>query len=340
MLYVGLDVHTRQSTFCIRNEDGKELRTQTIKGSWDDVLAELRQLQEPFSVCYEASTGYGVLYDRLKPLAQNVSVAHPGQLRLIFKNKRKNNRIDARYLCKLLYLDEVPTVHVPSVDCRSWRGMIEHRQKLVQRQVQVKNQVRAHLRGQGFQSPQRLWSRKGLEWVKGLNFPTELDTFRRDQLLEELRHIRVQVKRAEEQLNVMASRHSGVALLQTIPGVGPRTAEAVVAYLDDPRRFRHASQVGCYFGLVPCQDASADRNRLGHITRQGPASVRKLLTEATWQAIRRSPSMKARYERMIHDDPDRRKIAGVAIGHHLVRVMWSMLRHQQPWRETVTTTAA
>jgi len=333
MLYVGLDVHTKQSTFCIRNEDGKELRTQTIKGSWDCVIEELRKLGEPFSICYEASTGYGVLYDRLRQLTQRVVVAHPGQLRLIYKNKRKNDRIDAQYLCKLLYLDDVPAVHVPSINVRSWRAMIEHRQRLVQRQVQVKNQLRALLRGLGLKSPCRLWTRKGLQWVKDLKFQVEFDAFRRDQLLEELRHILLQVKRAQMQLDGVGAKHPGVTLLQTIPGIGPRTAESVVAYLDDPQRFRNAKDVACYFGLIPCQDSSADRNRLGHITRQGPATVRKLLIEAAWQAIRYSPRVKAKYERMIHEDPDRRKIATVAIGHFLVRAMWSMLRRNQPWRE-------
>lgn len=169
--------------------------------------------------------------------------------------------------------------------------------------------------------------------MKELTFQAELDAFRRDQLLEELRHILLQVKRSEVQLSALAARHPGVALLQTIPGIGPRTAEAVVAYIDDPQRFQKSKDVGCYFGLVPCQDASADKNRLGHITRQGPATVRKLLTEAAWQAIRRSQRVKAKYERMIHEDPDRRKIATVAISHFLVRAMWSMLRRNQPWRE-------
>ena len=340
MLYVGLDVHQKQSTICLRNEDGKELRTQMIKGSWNCVIDELRKLGEPLAICYEASTGYGTLYDGLRPLAQRVVVAHPGQLRLIYKNKRKNDRIDARYLCKLLYLDEVPTVYVPSLSTRSWRALIEHRQRLIGRRVQVKNQLRAFLRGFALHSPYRLWTRKGLQWISDLTLPTEYDAFRRDQLLEELRHIQTQVKRAEVQLQTRADQHPGVALLQTIPGVGPRTAEAVVAYIDTPDRFRGAKQVACYFGLIPCQDASAAQNHLGHITRQGPASVRKLLTEAAWQAIRHSPRIQAKYQRLLHEDPQRRKSALVALSHFLVRVMWSMLRHNQAWRETELTPAA
>jgi transposase len=340
MLYLGLDVHQRQSTLCVRNEDGKEILTETIRGCWDQVLARLATFTEPFAVCYEASCGYGTLYDRLSALAQRVVVAHPGRLRLIFKSKRKNDRVDARALCKLLYLDEVPTVHVPSAPNRAWRALIEHRQRLIRRQVQVKNQIRALLRGHGLACPHRLWTQKGLAWLGALNFAVPFDAFRRDQLLEELRHLRAQIRRGEDQLGQVAQSHPGVGLLQTIPGVGPRTAEAVVAYLDDPRRFKNAAAVGCYFGLVPCQDQSGPKNRLGHITRQGPPSVRKLLTEASWHAIRCSGRVKAKYQQLHRDDPDRRKIALVALSHFLVRAMWSMLVHGRAWQENFTAAAA
>ena len=78
----------------------------------------------------------------------------------------------------------------------------------------------------------------------------------------------------------------------TIPGVGIRTAETFVAWVDDVTRFRRTRQLGAYFGLVPCQDASADKNRLGHITRDGPPVMRKLICEATWTAIKKCPAFK------------------------------------------------
>ena len=75
------------------------------------------------------------------------------------------------------------------------------------------------------------------------------------------------MRRIEQELNRRAQQTPAVARLRSIPGVGIRTAEAVAAFVDDPDRFRSAKAVGRYFGLVPCQDQSGDRNRLGHITR-------------------------------------------------------------------------
>jgi transposase len=121
----------------------------------------------------------------------------------------------------------------------------------------------------------------------------------------------------------------------SIPGVGVRTAEAVVSFLDDPRRFPNSKAVGRYFGLVPKQDQSGGTNRLGHITKAGSATVRRFLTEAAWQAVRRSPTVRAYFERIRRDDPQRKKIALIATAHYLARVMYALLRRGELWQESV-----
>ena len=106
-----------------------------------------------------------------------------------------------------------------------------------------------------------------------------------------------------------------------------------MAYLDDPRRFGDGGQVASYFGLVPRQDASAGVNRLGHITKQGPGTVRKFLVEAAWQAVRRSPNARERFDRVLAGRKERRRIALVAVAQWLVRCMYAMLRTGEHWRE-------
>jgi hypothetical protein len=69
MYYVGLDVHARQSSFCVLDDNGKELRQFQVKGDWPRMLEAAGQLPRPFSLCYEASCGYGYLHERLSPLA-------------------------------------------------------------------------------------------------------------------------------------------------------------------------------------------------------------------------------------------------------------------------------
>src|SRR5262249_36593725 len=159
-------------------------------------------------------------------------------------------------------------VHVPSVNVREWRSLIEFRQKLLGRRVALKNQLRALLRGRGIAAIKSLWSAKGMLWLSGLGL-SSMDGLRRDIGLDELQQIDGQIRRVEKQLKGIADHHPGMTLLMSIPGIGIRTAEAFVAYIDDPHRFARIRQMGSYLGLVPCQDATGDSNRLGHITKDG-----------------------------------------------------------------------
>lgn len=334
MLYVGLDVHQKRSSICILDDNGKTVKQELIKGPWPQLIERLRGIGQPMSVCYEASCGYGHLYDRIAPVAAHVAVAHPGQLRLIFKSKKKHDRVDAAKLAKLLYLDEVPRVHVPGVDVRSWRKLIEFRQKLLGKRTAAKNQVRAVLRGNGVTGVPRgtgLWTKKALPWLAALELPAG-EKLTLEMALEEIAELTAKIKRVERELAKMARRHPGVALLMTIPGVGIRTAEAFCAYVDDVKRFARNRQVGSYFGLVPCLDSSAGRDRFGHITREGPATVRKLLCEAAWSCVRYNPTLRSFFQQVTGDDPDRRKIALVATAHRLCRIMAAMLRSGECWR--------
>ena len=334
MLYVGLDAHARSFALCILNGEGQLVKRMQMQGRSGELKTQLLKLQEPFSICYEASCGYGYLYDQLRPLAHRIVVAHPGHLRLIFRSKRKNDRLDARKLATLLLLDAVPAVHVPSVDVRSWRCLIEFRTRIIAKRTRVKNAIRSLLRHHGHVAPggHSLWTNRGLAWLAHVALPTRAAMIQRDLLVDELTYMKQQLRRVEQELNEQGRVHPGVQLLQTIPGVGPRTSEAVVAYLDDATRFARNKQVGAYVGLVPSQNQSADKNRLGRITRQGPASVRRLLVEAAWQSIRRSSHVRSYFENIQRQDTERKKIAVVATAHYLVRVMQAMLRTGEAWR--------
>jgi transposase len=332
MRYVGLDAHWRQSTICVLDDRGRKILSRSIRGGWSTVLTEIEKIPKPMQVCFEASTGYGYLFERLQKVARRVVVAHPGQLRLIFRSKRKNDRVDAEKLAKLLFLDEVPEVYVPREDVRAWRRMIGHRRKLVNTRTRSKNAIRALLRSQGIESPKSLWTRKGMSWLRTVSLATELDELQRDILYEQIESLTRMIQRVHKLLNSVARRHPGVQLLKTIPGVGVRTAEAVVAHIDDARRFHRVKAIGRYFGLVPSQDASGSVNRLGHITREGAGIVRWMLTEAAWQGIRHSPRLRAFYDRILRGDAGRRRIALVATAHHMLRAMLAMLQTGELWR--------
>ena len=219
MLYVGLDVHSRQSSLCILNSAGGTVNQFHLKGSRSAVIDRLRLLDQPFSICYEASCGYGHLYEQLRPLAAHVAVAHPGKLRLIYKSKRKNDRVDAQMLAKLLLLDMVPPVHVPHVDVRAWRSLIILRQRVMAQVVRAKNQIRGVLRENDITGPKWLWSKKQLAWLESLELHP-VARLRLDLAIEEFKSLDQKIKRLEAELQKYADRHPAVKLLMTIPRRG------------------------------------------------------------------------------------------------------------------------
>ena len=336
MHYVGLDVHAHQSTYCVLDGNGKVFQRRTVFGPWHKLISKLDRMPKPFAVCYEASLGYGFLYDRLSKIAERVEVANTSQLRLIFRSKHKNDRADAEKLAKLLFIDQVPVIHVPKPEIRAWRSIIEHRHSLVSERTRIKNGLRAILRSRAIVPPMRLWTKAGITWLAGIDLDSDLDALRRDMLLERLCSVEKMVARVEKTLDARGTAHPGVRLLMTIPGVGLRTAEAVMAYIDEPGRFTRNKAVGRYFGLVPTQDASSRKNHLGHITKEGSPTVRKLLVEAAWQGKRRSRRIKAFYERILRDDKQRKKIAIVATAHYILRCMLAMLTTGEVWRNRGT----
>ena len=335
MLTVGIDAHDRMYVLCVLDEQGKTFREHTVRGGPDEVAAWVKGLGVPARACYEASLGYGMLHDALTGAGVQVQVAHPAHLRAIWQSKKKNDRIDALKLATMLHLDRVPRVHVPAMAVREWRVLIEHRRRLVDKRTATKNGLRALLRSHAVAAPKGrgLWFGPGKAWLRGVGFASELAALRRDQLLEELEHFDRAIKAAEKVLDGIGDKHPGVGLLRTMPGVGPRTAEAVVAYVDDAQRFGSTSRAASYFGLVPSLDQSAGVKRLGHITRQGPATVRGLLVEAAWQGVRHSPSLKAMFERIRGGRKENTGRGLVAVARHMLEAMVAMLKSGREWQE-------
>src|SRR5947209_2726174 len=220
MLHVGLAIHGPRISVCVLGETGQVVPRAQVRTA-EEMLATLKGLPDRFEVCYEASCGYGHYHDLLRPLAARVVVAHPGQLRLIFRSKYKNDRNDAERLAKLLYLGETPTVHVPSADVRAWRELVNCRGQLIAKRTRAKNTARALLRSAGIVPPKNpgLWTKAGLKWLRQLELPTGSQQLRRDLLLEEIETLTKQVGRIEQELNRQARKTPGVALLRSIPGV-------------------------------------------------------------------------------------------------------------------------
>src|SRR6185295_6408412 len=114
----------------------------------------------------------------------------------------------------------------------------------------------------------------------------------------ELRGLQSQLEQVEEKLDAIAKAEPRIALLRTIPGVGPRLSEAIVALLDQPTRFHKANEVSAYVGMVPKELDSGETVRRGRITKHGSRLVRSLLVEVAWAGLRYNPWVRETFQRI------------------------------------------
>lgn len=328
MVHVGIDVHQRSSVFNVFVPDGnrgehRSVKVETTAEGYRSVLEPLRGRCE---VVFEVGPQAQWVAEQVRPYAVRVTVANASKIRWLFMDGRKNDRLDAQKLSILSHLGQVPAVHLPPPAVSGWRGLINERRQLVAKRTRAKVQIRALLRAHSLRCPYRdLWTRRGLVWLRGLALEAILRS-RLDRLLAELSFLKGQVAALEGQLDRLAASQPAVALLRTIPGIGPRSAEALVAYADDISRFSNRKQFASYFGLTPREDSSGERVRRGRISKRGPSVVRWVLVEAAQCALRRCPALRAYAERITRGRKDRRKKAVVATARKLVAITFGMLR--------------
>jgi transposase len=158
-----------------------------------------------------------------------------------------------------------------------------------------------------------------------------------DVSLTEYRQVCELVAQTETQLDALGKQSVDVVLLETVPGLGPRTAETVAAYLHGAgTRFENSKQVSAYSGLVPRQHQSGEMDRRGRITKRGPAILRKMLVECAWCMLRYNAWARGIYQRLTGGGQRRKKQAIVAVARKVLVRCWAMLRDRQPWRDPQT----
>ena len=139
-------------------QNGKKELYNTIGPDVESMKKFLLKQKKEFSgkthLVFEVSGQSGFLYDSLIDSVDSLTVANPSKMTWIFRTSKKNDRIDAYKMAKLLYMDEIPAVYMPNKEVRQWRQSILHRQKIVPKKVKAKNQIRSVLKSQGYKKPE------------------------------------------------------------------------------------------------------------------------------------------------------------------------------------------
>ena len=243
--------------------------------------------------------------------------------------KQKTDRRDAEHLLDLLRENRFPQIWVPSLEVRDVRQLLVHSHKQVQARTRTKNQLQAMALSQGVQKKYKLWTKAGREELEQLPL-LPYAAQRRKQLLQSLDGLEAEISELDRRVADEARQRPEAVRLMTHPGVGPVTALALVLTLGPSDRFESAKQVGSYFGLIPSEDSSGGKQRLGRISKQGSSFLRFLLVEAGQTAARLDPQLKRFYRRLAARK--NRSVAKVAVARKLATRLYLMLR--EDWTYT------
>ena len=311
-------------------------------------LARLVQEVKPDRVVIEVCNIAGWVCDLLRGMGIAVQVANTSDDAWRWRKvKKKNDRSDALKVAQLSAVNQLRAVHIPTIEVRQWRALIAFRQQLVRRRGKIKNHIRDLLLTEGEILPRgaKCWTQLGVARLEAMAKPLPeagLNELWRGQLhleLQQLRTVQAEIMVVEEKLDAIAAADPRVALLRTIPGVGPRLSEAIVALLDRPERFHNTREVSAYIGMVPKELDSGETVRRGPITKHGSRLVRSLLVEVAWAGLRYNPWVRQTYQRISGGKKSRKKIAIVAVGRRLLVRCWAMLRDGTSWRAPVAAAA-
>jgi len=236
------------------------------------------------------------------------------------ERKQKTDRQDAQHILKLLLKDDFPKIWVPSWENRDLRQLLWHRHRMVQARTRIMNQLQAVALNEGLRCKKRLWREHGRQQLEAVRLAPWASRRRRD-LLELLGQLNPTIAELSQAIEQEVEKCPAAQRLRTHPGVGPLTALAFVLIVGRAERFQCGKQIAAYLGLVPLEDSSGKRRRLGHITKQGSSMLRFLMVEAAQVTVRSLPEWRSKYFHLMMRRG--RKIAKVAMARRLaIRLYW------------------
>ena len=327
MWIIGCDYHPKFQQIAFVNTEGGECGNHPLQHRQEAEQFYRRLRGAAVLVGMEAS-GHARWFERLlAELGHELWIGDPAQIRATEPRKQKNNGRDAANILRLLQNGSFQRlrIRVPTAEERDARQLLLHRHRLVEMRTRVKNQLRAVALNEGMGPRPGLWSRRGQEQFRALPLPPWTERRRQDnlELLTDLLQRTAPLDVAVEQ---EAQRRPEVVRLMTHPGVGPITALMFVLTLGEPTRFQTSKQVGSYLGLIPAEYSSGNKQRLGHISKQGNALLRGLLVEAAHSAVQREAELGRCYRRLAMRK--NRSIAAVAVARRLAIRLWWMWKRE------------
>ena len=322
MLIIGCDYHPGFQQIAFVDTETGELGERRLihREEAERFYGELERQNLKVRVGMEAS-GHSRWFEHwLRNLEFELWIGDAAEIRTKRVRKQKTDRQDAQLLLRLMMEGRFPQIWVPDAANRDMRQLLWHRHRLVQMRTRVMNQLHVVALNEGLRRKKALWrpaGRKELESIALAPWATR----RRQDLLDLLDQLTPKIQELTRALEEEVEKRPVARRLRTHPGVGPLTALAFELVIGTPERFHCGKQIASYVGLVPSEESSGDRRRLGHISKQGSALLRFLLVEAAQVTVRSQSEWRSKFFHLAMRRG--RKIAKMAMARKLaVHLYW------------------
>ena len=348
---VGLDVHARSVAAAAIDGVTGELFQSRLTPAHDHIRDWVQALPGPVAVAYEAGpTGFH-LYRALTASGIRCEVAAPSKLQRPSGDRVKTDARDAVHLARLLRMDEITCVSVPTVAQEAARDLVRAREECRGDLMRARHRLSKLLLRHGIvYADGKAWTTRHDRWLRKQRLATPASQMAFDSDYDAVLAIGARRDRLDEAITAMASDSEFTPLVRRLGclrGISTLTGFALAVEIGDWHRFT-GNSIGSFLGLVPSEHSSGTTRVQGSITKTGNAHARRLLVEAAWHHRTRytpSPVLRARWElapvaarargdlgnRRLHrrwvrftDRGKRSTIASVAIARELAGWCWSL----------------
>lgn len=330
---IGLDI--AKHVFQVHGvaEDGEVLLCRQLRRG--QLVAFFSKLA-PCLIGIEACPGSHHWARTLQGLGHEVRLMPPQYVKPYVK-RQKNDAADAEAICEAVGRPNMRFVPIKTEDQQAALMLHRTRELLVRQRGMLINSLRAQLAEFGIIAAH---GRAGLsallklvEGTAATNIP-KLARAAMAEMIGQLRDVTLRIQTMEKEIKLWHKTNVVSQRLESIPGVGPITASAIAASVVDVKQFRNGRQFAAWLGIVPRQNSSGGKERLGRITKWGNSYIRKLLVVSSCALIRYARA-KSTKNNWLAGVLGRRpaKVAAVAMANKTARIIWAVMRDERPYRK-------
>lgn len=328
MHYVGVDLHQKSSYFCILDSQGQKVMHKNILNLESDLRAFFQDIPRPFSLAFESTYNWYFFADLAYEFTNQVSMANPYELKAFAKQHKKNDKIDAHLIAKVLWQGFLPTATIADQSTRETRELLRSRISLVQDWSRNIIRLKSFLDKPGRPTQWPLTANAHLHRINtdGLS-PTYVQII--DDYKDRIRYLNEKILTMKSSITNIVDKDQGMVHLQTIPGIGSFSAALIKSEIIHIQRFSCFNRLCAYAGLAPRTSSSAQKLFYGAINKNRRKHLQWILLENVYKFIKAIPEKGEKFERI--KKLKNHNTAKVVLARDFLKIIYHVLKEQRPF---------